>query len=229
MVRWRIRGHGYWFVPFIFGLTAMGAVGLYQQGNPCLPGGTSCSFRLGRFAVAVQAVGLAPSPIESGGGDRIAIYWLVAIPVALALAVGFYFIHRGPRPVGRLIPVAAGGVALLVALLGLGFAQGLVLPGDFTVRGLVGLMVLSLVLLTMAVVERNGTLVLLSVGAIAMASVANLYDIENVTGIWFNNDAAPNLIVPAIYFLAAAAILAWPDLLTIVRSGGRSPAQTEAG
>lgn len=227
-MRWSVRGHGYWFVPFLFSLASVGGVGFYQRVDPCPNGAMSCSFHLSRFTEAVQAVGLSPSPIALGGNDRVAIYWLVAIPVTLALAVGFYFIHRGPRPVGRLIPVAAAGLVLLAALFGAGFTQGLILPGNFTSRGLVALVVLSLVMLSMAVVERNGTLALLSVGAVAMTFVANLYDIENVTGVWLNNDAAPNLVVPAFYFLAAAVLLAVPDVLTMVRSGRRRPAQTGA-
>lgn len=223
---WKVRGRGYSFIPFLFGLACLGAIGFYQQVGPCPNGQAACSFQLSRFTVAMSAAGL--SPLRSGNSDGAGIYWLVAIPATLILAVGFFFVRRGPQPVWRLIPVAIGGFVFLATLIGLGFRQsgpGGIFPGDFTIRGLVGLVVLSLTMLVMAVVERNGTLALLSAGAVGVAFLANLYDIENVTGDFGSSSTTPNLIVPAIYFLLAAVILAVPDVIGLVRSGGwRSPA-----
>jgi hypothetical protein len=213
-VTWSVRGRGYWFVPFVFGLATLGPADFYQDQNPCPAGQSVCTLSPSRFTTTLLHAGLTPA--LSAPRDAAGIYWLIVIPAAFALVVGFFVIRRTPRPVGRLASAAGAGPILLAALVMLGYVEpggGNLLPGDFTARGLVGVLILSLTMLVMAAVERNKTLALLAVGAVGVALLANLYDIENVTG-HRNSATAPNVVVPVLYFLFAALALGLPDLLS---------------
>lgn len=214
----------------VFGLSTLGSVGFYQGQNPCPGGQLSCAFRLSQLVTALLHAGLAPD--YSGPHGAAGVYWLVAIPLAFAFVVVFFVVRGGKRPIGRLVAEVGAGPVLLAALVMLGYSEtgtGSLLPADFTARGLVGVVVLSLTLLVMAAVERNKTLGLLAAGAVGVALLANLYDVGNVTGDIANSGTVPNVIAPGLYFLLAALVLALPDLLgwarrSLRRGGAPQPA-----
>lgn len=219
---WAVRGRGYWGVPLVFGLATIGSVGFYQEQNPCPAGQSSCTVELSRFTTALLHSGLTPN--STGPHPSAGVYWLIAIPVAFALVVAFVVVRGGPRPVGRFVSAVGAGPILLAALVMVGFSEpgaGSLLPGDFTARGLVGVVILSVTMLVMAAVERNRMLTLLAAGAIGVALLANLYDIQNVTGDIGNNAKAANVIAPGVYFVLAALVLGLPDLLGWARRLGR--------
>lgn len=211
----------------VFGLATLGSVGFYRQQNPCPTGQSFCSYRLSQFTTALLHAGLTPT--STGPYPAAGIYWLIAIPVAFALVVAFFVVRGGKRPIGRLVAEVGAGPVLLTALVMLGLSEpgtGTLLPADFTARGLVGVVVLSVTLLVMAAVERNKTLGLLAAGAVGVALLANLYDIENVTGDIGKSATVPNVMAPGLYFLLAALVLGLPDLLGWARRSlrrGRAP------
>ena len=217
-----VRGRGYWFVPMVFGLATLGSVGFYQERSPCPAGQSSCSYRLDQFATALLHAGL--TPMSSGSHQGAGIYWLAVVPATFALVVVFYVLRGGSRPVGRLVSAVGMGPVLLAALVMLGYDEpgtGSLLPADFVVRGLVGVVVLGLTMLVLGLVEHDKTVVVLAAGAVGAAFLACLYDIENVTGNIANSPTAPNVIVPGLYFLLAALVLGLPDLVGWVRRSSR--------
>ena len=214
-------------MPLVFGMATLGSVGFYQQHNPCPTGQSFCSYRLSRFTTALLHSGLTPT--FTGAHPAGGVYWLIAIPAAFALVVVFFVVRGGGRPLGRIVSAVGAGPVLLAALVMVGFGEpgaGSLLPSGFTARGLVGVVVLSVTMLVIAAVERNKALALLAAGAVGVALLANLYDIENVTGYIGNSATVPNVIVPGAYFLLAALVLGLPDVLAWARRswrGGEAP------
>lgn len=200
---------GYWFPLLVFGIVVLAATPFYWQSIPscrhpvCESVGTVSSFRLFNS-------GLEPSMFLFPQQNLAAFYWLSAIPVALALCYAYF---RWRRPVigrVRIWPTTIVCIALLVALSVPGIAPwlpvGIGLPGDLTVRGLVPLLVIGIGLAALAIAQRSLLLCAFAVVFIALALLANLYDISNKVSITSNfaSEELPNIILPGVLLLLGA-------------------------
>jgi hypothetical protein len=126
--------------------------------------------------------------------------WAVGIPTVYVATVAFYLWRAHRRGIGT--------ARLTYALAGLGlFAVFAILaalphvPGDAIVRGLTPLYPIVAGLLLLSVLERSGPLAAYTVGLLALALVANLYDIENRVLTTYPSTFV-NPFVVAVYLLA---------------------------
>ena len=207
----RVR-QGYWFPLVVFGALVAGATPFYLLNIPAEGNGTS------NVAIAPAA------PLFLGGGSffdsgrAASIYWLIALTAGY-VAVVFYYRLRALRTgvAGRIWPYAAVGLGLLALLLIAGpitpIPRVLGLSGlqvnDMTVRGLIPLVVIAIGLLVLARSERSVMLTWFALCYLALALVANLYDLGNLDDFpgpgAADYDNVPDLLVPAAFLLLGGA------------------------
>ena len=158
------------------------------------------------------------------------VYWIVAL-VAAGLLIAVHYRRTAARRgiAGPLWPVAATGIVLLVLLVALtprilnllspsptsSLSTGAGLPAAETLwlRGLTPLLVVALIVVVLAWTERSIWLAAVAAGYLALALVANLYDLSNLgyRAGWppaGRFDLLPNLLLPGLVLLVAGAAAA---------------------
>jgi hypothetical protein len=134
-----------------------------------------------------------PGGVYTTSPRAIAIYWLIALPIAYLL-IGWWYISRRRRKgvsTSSLSYILVGiGLLALLVLTSERISELLHLPkwthvfvvGDLVIRGLVPLLTIALGLFVLSYLERSRTLVLFSAVFFALALLVNLYNLENVAG-----------------------------------------------
>ena len=143
------------------------------------------------------------APILPFHNRWVGIYWLTAIPIGFVLCIWFF---RRTASMSRVVAAATATTGILTLIVASSGALGwplLVLPGDLTDRGLVGLLVIAVGLAVWAYAERSQRL-WTAVGVfLVLALVSCRYDISNVAGFGSSPSAAelPNVVFPGLYLL----------------------------
>lgn len=132
-----------------------------------------------------------PAGLGTASPRAIALYWLIALPLAYLL-IAWWYRRRAQRLGASTAPIAyvATAIALVafmvvtsagaLSALGLGRGTGLFTFGDLGVRGLVPLLTVSLGLFVLAYCERSRALAGFAVSFLALSLLVDLYDLENV-------------------------------------------------
>ncbi|HEV2635769.1 MAG TPA: hypothetical protein VGX23_11520 [Actinocrinis sp.] len=225
--RTRRARQGYWFPLVVSGLLVAGACPFYVvDGDARLDPG---------FGMTITGVERSPifqggGPIFHGGWDA-SIYWLIGLTVGYGAVVLFYRLRaRRIGVAGRIWPYAAVGMGLLGFLLLVGNARyvGVQVPGFVPAdlflmegRGLFPLLVIAVGALVLAWSERSLPLGVFGLCYLAVALLANLYDIGNAFGFpWLRMGIysdLPNLLAPAAVLLLGGVAF----FLVQVRQGRR--------
>ena len=209
-----------WFPLVAFGIVVLGATPFYwQAATKCTGGRTSCPSQ-----TPPSPLGGLLLPFERDGHltTWATVYWMCTLAAGLILTA--FFSQRRAKQSGTIlstwpaIAVSLVFVALLMltspqvlrALGANGRSIALLLP-DLRVRGLTPLLVVAVVLLALALVERSRSLTLFATAFGALAVTANLYDLENVLARlgWRLGPGAgplPNILVPGLVLLAGAGV-----------------------
>ena len=154
------------------------------------------------------------------GGDfarspyHLSVYWLIPLPAGFLTTAACYRWVGRRRGVATSVTSHVGTGLVLLTLLVIA-SRVHVGAGDLTVRGLLPLLVVALGLFVLARVERSVALAVFSVGFLALAIVANLYDLDNVAwrlglgsyGPWFND-----VVVGATLLGAGLGFAAWDSV-----------------
>lgn len=214
-----------------FGLLTLAAAPLFWTTVPrCPKGENACSFVGSRGSFGNPFV---HGPVGSGIGRWISVYWVVAVPLGY-LATVLYYRHRARRTgvAGRIWPAVVVGVALLALMVGASATRGGVLGVPVPVfllqgRGLEPLLVIGIGVGVLAHLERNRGLVVFAVLFLALALLANLYNMENeVYRLGWNLPIGaanlPNLVVPGLFLLVGGAGFWWADRRVLRGTGGNS-------
>jgi hypothetical protein len=211
----RVRG----FPLVVFGALVLGATPLYWQSVQVCPGGRSC----GDVTVAPSlgtVVGLQPG----GGSAWVSLYWFCALAIGLIVTAYFYRLRARQSEVDvRAWPVALAGAvvcALLVAS-SPGVLRDRRLPSwitlsDLHLRGTTPLLVLAIVIVGLALVERSWALGAFSAVFVFFALLANLYDLDNLVtrlGWWLTPQATsiPNVAIPGVVLVVGGVVFALLD------------------
>ena len=155
------------------------------------------------------------------------LYWVVALVLAgLLVAVHYRRVATRRGIAGPLWPVVVAGLVLLVVLLVLtprliqlidsgprAQLSTAALPAVVTLhlRGLTPLLLVALVLVVLAWTERSPALAAVAAVYLALALVANLYDLENLgyaLGLPGHGPLSllPNLLLPGLFLLGAGGV-----------------------
>lgn len=114
------------------------------------------------------------------------------------------------------MPASITTVALLAILAIASLAENVpsLLPGDLTIRGLVALLTIGVGVGVLAVVERSLRLGAFAIAFLALALLANLYDLSNVIGFGSSPQAEelPNVVLPGLMLLLGAIAFGLSDL-----------------
>jgi hypothetical protein len=147
-------------------------------------------------------------------GNWLTLFWVTSLLLGYVATIWFYR-HRAST-VGlkiRIWPAVVVGLGLLVlALLMQTHWRSIEPPflasGDFWMRGTATLVILSIGIVTLAVLERSFVYIIYSQGFVALTLLASLYNVSNlvqweglgrfITG---STQAIPNVILPALYLL----------------------------
>jgi len=223
--------HGSWFPLVTFGLLTLAAAPLFWTTIPRCPNAkNACSFVQNRGPLGNPFV---QGPVGWGIGRWISVYWVVAVPLGYFATV-LYYRHRARRTgvAGRIWPAVAVGLALLALMVGSFAARGIVLGVPIPVfllegRGLEPLLVIGIGLGILARLEHNRGLVVFAVLFLALAILANLYNMENEVyrlGWDLPVGAAnlPNLVVPGVFLLVGGVGFWWADRRVLRGTGGNS-------
>lgn len=168
--RTRKARRGYWFPLLLFGVLVLAATPLYVQ-----PTGRSG----GGF---ISGPNYLPGGYFTANPRAVELYWLIGMPVAYLISAGFYWLRARRRGVGTSTRTFALAGLGLLGLLVLTAVLRIFLPGDLSIRGLMPLIVIGLGFVVLARAERSIGLLLFTAPFVALTIVANLYNIENVTG-----------------------------------------------
>lgn len=167
-------------------------------------------------------------PAFVAAGAWAGLYWVVALTLAGVLVAVHYRRTAARRGIaGPLWPVVVAGLVLIVVMLGLtprllGLVAAPAPRAQLTIgglqtgalalstRGLTPLLLIALVLVVLAWTERSPALGAITALYLALALVANLYDLENLgyrAGIssFGRFGLLPNLLLPGLFLLAAGA------------------------
>lgn len=160
---------GFWFPLLVFGLAVATSAPLYVSPSPPANGGVG---------VVTE---FFPGGMFTADPARVAVYWLVALPIALLLTAVYY----GLRARRRGVAVALDSFILaslgMFAVLVLGSLTGLLFyTGDLAIRGLLPLFVVAAALIALAATQRSAAQLTFSLAFLALCVVANLYDLENI-------------------------------------------------
>jgi len=203
----------------VFGLLVLGATPFYWQAVQRCPSARSCG------DVTVDAplgnvMGLQPSP----GSAWLGVYWLCALAIGLIVTAGFYRRRARLSEVDvRVWPAVAAGAVVLALLIVSSptilrdrrLPDWISLP-DLHLRGTTPLIVLAIVIVGLALVERSWALGSFSAVFMSLALLANLYDMENLVfrlGWWLTPQATriPNVAIPGVVLLFGGAVFALLD------------------
>jgi hypothetical protein len=176
--------------------------------------------------------------LDSGIGRWISLYWVIAVPLGFVAAV-VYYRHRARRTGvdGRIWPAAVAGLVLLGSMVV--FSTNFLVTFHlqrlvgwvpvFTVqsRGLGPLLVIGIGIGVLAWVEHSPSLAVFTTFFLALAVLANLYDIENpVYRLGWNlpmgATALPNLVLPGLVLIGGGMAFWWADHRAMRQSGGSS-------
>jgi hypothetical protein len=201
--------HGFWMPLVLLGLLMIGATPLYfspsHQPLPGTPGTVVFKARVGAArsgslplchavhgivstpcALATAGAPYFPSGITTTSPRAIAIYWLIALPLAYVIVA--VWAHRRALRRGvatSMLAYAVAGVGLVALLVLAGVLNGTwYRAGQLTSigsRGLAPLFVIALGLLVLAYRERSRAMWAFSVAFLGYVIVMNLYDIDNLT------------------------------------------------
>jgi len=223
--------HGSWFPLVTFGLLTLAAAPLFWTTIPRCPNGkNACSFIQNRGPLGNPFV---QGPVGWGMGRWISVYWVVAVPLGYFATV-LYYRHRARRTgvAGRVWPAVGVGLALLALMVGSFATRGMVLGVPVPVfllqgRGLEPLLVIGIGLGILARLEHNRGLVVFAVLFLALALLANLYNMENeVYRLGWNLPVGaanlPNLVVPGLFLLLGGVGSWWADRRVLRGTGGHS-------
>lgn len=214
--RARAARHGFGFPLLALGLVTAGALPLYVLYLPPASAGTYVI----KGTPLTGAVGGYFLPHE---GQWVALYWLVALPLACMATAAWYRFHgRWQGVEARVWPAVTIGLVLLAVLFASspgiasflhlsGWATAAHPGGDLAAHGLSPLFVVVLMLAVLAYLERSGARLAYTVVFAGVALLVNLYDLENL--FWrlfgFNVPAAlsefPNVCFAAAFLLAGGA------------------------
>ena len=222
---------GSWSPLVMFGLLTLAAAPLFWTTTPrCTNGENACAFVQNGGPLGNPFV---KGPVGWGIGRWISVYWLVAVPLGYFATV-LYYRHRARRTgvAGRIWPAVAVGLALLALMVGSFATRGIVLGVPVPVfllegRGLEPLLVIGIGLGVLARLEHNRGLVVFAVLFLALALLANLYNIENeVSRLGWNLPVGamnlPNLVVPGLFLLVGGAGFWWADHRMLRGTGATS-------
>ena len=195
---------GYWFPLALFAVVVLAATGFYWQHFPGCP----ASQRV--CAVPIAYVSRISSWSFLGSGltplfqpNSAALYWLIAIPLALVLCGVFFW--RQQRRGGARVRILPAVITTRDALGHRSVVQqhSVICFGDLTVRGLVALLFIGAGIAVLAIVERTVSLGAFAASFLALVLLANLYDISNVIGFGSSPQAAelPNVVLPGLLLL----------------------------
>ncbi len=195
---------GLWFPLVLFGAIILLASPLYEAYGPGLNGAAYPVIPRTLSRVSFAGGYLLKSPLA------VSLFWLVALTLGYGGTVVFYRMRAGRSGIaGSVRGYVLTGLALLaiqVALPWFGeFPAGVtvgVLPGDLLVRGLTPLLTIPLSLLVLAWAERSEPLAIFAVFFVALALLANLYDMSNLFRIR-TPEPAINVIIPGAILLIA--------------------------
>jgi hypothetical protein len=143
-------------------------------------------------------------------------YWVLAIFIGICAVVSFYWYRsRSSGVAGRIWPFACLGTgALVLAVASRGWVT-IDIPGDFWLRGMQALFVITAALIVLACLERRWSFSLFVAGLLGLSFLSSLYNVSNlfqrlgVGGNWTGRDQGlPNLILPGLY-LVIGAIAFW--------------------
>ncbi|HKS52544.1 MAG TPA: hypothetical protein VJS67_11815 [Pseudonocardiaceae bacterium] len=166
-----------WFPLTLFGLLVLASAPLYADPSPACPADHH-----------VCVGNIDPSPVNNffpggvftGHPAGVAIFWLVAGPLGYLATGAFYWARARCRGVA-ISPTAyiVTGLALLALLVVTTWVH--VFPfGNLVIRGLTPLITIAIGLFVLARCERSWPLATFAAAFLALALVANLYDMENV-------------------------------------------------
>ena len=139
--------------------------------TPCAPAATGAPF--------------FPSGITTASPRAIAIYWLIALPLAYVIVAAWAYRRSLRRGVATsMLAYAVTGVALVALLALAGVLNGAWSSADqlssIGNRGLDALFVIALGLLVLAYRERSRTMWAFSVVFLGYVILINLYDLDNL-------------------------------------------------
>jgi hypothetical protein len=204
----------------VLGLVVVGGTPFYVYGSP-----RRFSLQASETLGPLANIGAPFAPLGQWAG----LYWVVALVVGILLIALLHRRAAARRGIaGPLWPVVTTGIVMLVALLFLtprildlfrpqpvAFLSTGALSAVQTLyfRGLTPLLVIALVVLVLAWTERSVPLAIVAAIYLALALVANLYDMANLgfrTNVMFPGryDALPNLLVPGVMLLATGIFAA---------------------
>ena len=211
--RTRRARQAYWFPLLVFGTIAAAASPFYRLTPPST----------GLWNAATQPTRLFVGGYYLPGNGRAAdLYWLIAMALGYSTVVLFYRLRaRRTGVAGRVWPYAAVGLGLLALLVLTGsevppaINLSRLLPLEAMSRDLAPLLIIALGLAVLAWSERSAALAWFAAFYLALAVVANLYDMQNVfyrVG-WLSPDQyayanLPNLLVPALTLLLGGGLFA---------------------
>ena len=219
-LRQRVRNdrHSFWFPLVVFGLITLLSIPLYY-GWPLHftdfhchhfhHGSTVCSGTIISHD-GVLASGFSTNQL----GGWLSLFWVVSLLFGYVATIAFYR-HRAVT-VGlkvRIWPAAAVGLGLLILVMLLQTYWHTIEPsflnsGDFWTRGMATLVILSIGIVTLAILERSFWYLIYALGFVFIALLSSLYDVSNLVQweglgrfITPSNEAIPNVILPSLYLL----------------------------
>lgn len=209
--RTRALRSGHWFASVLWGFIVLGALPFYARRTPVA--GTCHQF--GDRVRCAAGLGLSPlggafnsSPAVPSLARWATVYWAIAIAVGFAVLVARYRYRGNVTGVrGRVWPVIAGGLGLLLALMVVNFGGSAAGP-DFWIRGTSELVVVLLAMAMLAALERSRPFALFVLGFAGLTLLACLYTVINLFRTFGmalpflgGNHDLPNLILPGAYLL----------------------------
>jgi hypothetical protein len=201
--------HGFWMPLVLLGLLMIGATPLYLSPSSQTPlgvsGGVVFKVRAGASSSgylplchAVHGVVTMPckpiiagsryfpSGVTTSSPRAIAIYWLIALPLAYVVVAAWAHRRAFRRGVATsMLSYAVTGVALVALLVLAGVLTGAWSRADEVSsignRGLGALFVVALGLLVLAYRERSSAMWAFSIVFLGYVVLINLYDLDNLT------------------------------------------------
>jgi hypothetical protein len=202
---------GYWFPLLVFGAIVLVSTPLYVQ-NP-IPGSQA-----GSMPAYFPAGDLTDNPA------RVAVFWVVALPLGFLLVTLYYGMRARRRGVEvslnafLLVGLSVFGLLVLASLAGATF-----LIGDLAIRGLLPLFVIGFALLVLSFAQRSVGQVVFAAVFLGLCLVANLYDMENVVNRILGSGYGPsaNVVITGIVLLLGAIGFGTAALIGLIGAAGR--------
>ena len=193
-----------WFPLTLFGMLVLGSTPLYATPTAsCPPSQEYCMETVppSPFSGLLFLGGFTTNP------TAVAIFWLIAGPLAYLATAAFYQTRAQRRGVALSTSTyLATGLGLLTVLLVTTWV-GVFPFGNFIIRGLTPLITVAIGLFALARSERSWPLAGFAAVFFALVLVANLYDMENLTyrlGLGWHGLQVNVLVLGAVLVLAGA-------------------------